>query len=126
MVAMQTWEVWYPEAAATGLLLARGRLDPTAVLWLHAAPPTVAVTVRDGEDRPIALGEGLAREGPHLPMTRLWIVGDRVRREDRWPTEADLGSRVILPGGEVGTLTAWWHAADGSEWRWSVEFYNRR
>jgi hypothetical protein len=123
---MQTWEVWYPDAAATGLLLARGRLDPTTVLWLHAAPPTLSVTVRDGEERPIARGEGLAREGPRLPMTRLWIEGDRVRREDRWPTDADLGSRVMLPGGEIGTLTAWWHAAAGDEWRWSVEFYNHQ
>ena len=123
---MQTWEVWYPDAAATGLLLARGRLDPTAVLWLHAAPPTLSVTVRDGEERPIARGEGLAREGPRLPMTRLWIEGDRVRREDRWPTDADLGGRVMLPGGEVGTLTAWWHAVAGDEWRWSVEFYNHQ
>ncbi len=123
---MQTWEVWYPDAAATGLLLARGRLDPTEVLWLHAAPPTLSVAVRDEEERPIARGEGLAREGPRLPMTRLWIAGDRVRREDRWPTDADLGSRVMLPGGEVGTLTAWWHAADGGEWRWSVEFYNHQ
>jgi hypothetical protein len=49
-----------------------------------------------------------------------------VRREDRWPTQADLGSLVILPGGEVGVLTAWWNADDGSAWRWSVEFSNRR
>ena len=123
---MQTWEVWYPDAAATGLLVARGRLDPTSVLWLHAAPPTLAVTVRDEEDRVVARGEGLAREGERLPMTRLWIEGEQVRREDRWPSAADLGSRVMLPGGEVGTLTAWWHAADGNEWRWSVEFYNHR
>lgn len=123
---MHTWEVWYPDAAATGLLVARGRLDPTGVLWLHAAPPTLSVAVRDGDDRVIARGEGLAREGARLPMTRLWIDEGRVRREDRWPDDADLGSRVILPGGEVGTLTAWWHAADGSEWRWSVEFYNHQ
>jgi hypothetical protein len=59
-------------------------------------------------------------------MTRLWIEGGTVRREDRWPTDADLGAPVILPGGEVGTLIAWWHAEDGSEWRWAVEFYNHR
>ncbi len=46
-------------------------------------------------------------------MTRLWIGEGRVRREDRWPTDADLGNRVMLPRGEVGTLTAWWHADDG-------------
>lgn len=126
MAEMQTWELWYPEAAATGLLIARGRLDPTDTLWLHAAPATLSVTVRDANDRPVAQGEGLAREGPQLPMTRLWREGNAVRREDRWPTAADLGSLVILPGGEVGTLTAWWNADDGNEWRWSVEFYNQR
>lgn len=126
MAEMQTWEIWYPEAAANGLLVARGRLDATTSLWLHAAPPTLAVTVRDAADRPVAGGEGLARAGEQLPMTRLWIDGGAVRREDRWPTDADLGGLVILPGGEVGVLTAWWHAADGSAWRWSVEFYNHR
>ena len=50
--------------------------------------------------------------------------GDQVERQDRWPTEADLGALVILPGGEVGRLMAWWNADDGSEWRWQVEFYN--
>jgi hypothetical protein len=49
-----------------------------------------------------------------------------VIREDRWPTDADLGAIVILPGGEAGVLTAWWNADDGSAWRWSVEFSNRR
>ena len=59
-------------------------------------------------------------------MTRLVRRGDAILREDRWPTDADLGAVVILPGGEAGILTAWWNAPDGSEWRWSVEFANRR
>ncbi len=74
MAEMQTWELWYPEAAANGLLVARGRLDPTDVLWVHAAPPTLAVTVRDGDDRPVARGEGLTRAGEQLPMTRLRVA----------------------------------------------------
>ena len=123
---MQTWEIWYPEAAANGLLVARGRLDATDILWIHAAPAILSVTVRDAEDRPIAQGEGLIREGNQLPMTRLWREEGAIRREDRWPTEDDLGNLVILPGGEVGTLTAWWNADDASAWRWSVEFYNHR
>lgn len=126
MAEMHTWEIWYPEAAATGLLVARGRLDRTATLWLHAAPPSLAVVVRDADDRPVARGEGLERQGEQLPMTRLRVEGEKVRREDRWPTAADLGALVILPGGEVGTLTAWWNAADSSEWRWSLELYNHR
>jgi hypothetical protein len=124
--ALQTWELWYPAAAATGLPFARGRIDPAEVLWVHAAPERLAVTIRDGDDRVIARGEPLERRGPYLPTTRLWLEGDEVRREDRWPTDDDLGSLIILPGGEVGTLVAWWNAPDGSEWRWRVEFYNRR
>lgn len=124
--AVQTWELWFPEAGATGLEFARARIDPTDVLWVHAAPPTLAVTVREDDDRVTARGEPLRREGDQLPMTRLWVRGDRVEREDRWPNDGDLGALVILPGGEVGTLLGWWNADDGSEWRWQVEFYNHR
>jgi hypothetical protein len=121
-----TWELWYPAAAATGMEFARGRIDPTEVLWVHAAPDRLAVTVREGDDRVIARGEDLRREGRYLPMTRLTLEDGEVRRADRWPTDDDLGALVILPGGEVGVLTAWWNAEDGSAWRWSVEFSNSR
>ena len=124
--ALQTWELWYPAAGATGLEFARGRIDPTTVLWVHAAPDRLAVTVRTGDDRVLARGEPLERTGRSYPMTRLTMQGDAVTREDRWPTDADLGALVILPGGEVGVLTAWWNAEDGSAWRWSVELSNRR
>ena len=45
---METWEVWFPAAAANGLLVARARVDPAQVMWLHAAPEVVAVVVREG------------------------------------------------------------------------------
>jgi hypothetical protein len=124
--AMEIWDLWVADLAATGLSFARGRIDPHAVLWVHAAPTVLSVTVRDGDDQVVARGESLERQGERLPMTRLTRVGDRVVREDRWPTPQDLGSLVILPGGEVGTLRAWQNAPDGSEWRWQVEFYNHR
>jgi len=126
MTTPQTWELYYPEAAATGVEIARSRVDPTDVVWLHAAPPVLAVTVREGDDRVIARGEPLTREGPYMPMTRLERRGGLVTRTDRWPTDADLGAVVILPGGEAGILKSWWNASDGSEWRWAVEFFNRR
>ena len=125
-VGVQTWELWYPGAAATGLLFARGRLDPTTVLWVHAAPDILAVTVRDGKDHIVARADELRREGEALPVTRLAIHGKQLRRVDRWPTVADIGSLIILHGGEVGRLVEWWNAPDGSEWRWRVEFFNRR
>ncbi len=121
---MQTWDLWFPDAGATGLPFARGRMDSTDVLWVHAAPPSLNVTVRDAEERVLTSGENLPRVGKRLPLTRLVRCGDSVEREDRWPTQADLGALVILQGGEVGRLIAWWNADDGSEWRWQVEFYN--
>jgi hypothetical protein len=121
---METWDLWYPDAGATGIPFARGRLDPTDVLWVHAAPPRLAVTVRDGDEHVIARGEPLQRSGERFPLTRLARRGSSVSREDRWPTQDDLGAMVILPGGEVGTLISWWNADDGSEWRWQVELYN--
>ena len=123
---LHTWELWYPGAGATGLPLARARIDPHDVVWAHSLPRKVAVTVRQGDDRVVARGEGLTREAGYLPMSRLALEGDTISREDRWPTDADLGSVVILPGGEAGILTAWWNAEDGKSWRWSVEFSNRR
>ena len=126
MTTVHTWELYYPESGATGIEIARARIDPTQAVWLHAAPPVLAVTVREGDDRILARGEPLKREGPHLPMTRLERQGSAVTRTDRWPTDADLGAIVILPGGEAGILKSWWNASDGSEWRWVVEFFNRR
>lgn len=126
MSDLHTWEIWYPGAGATGIPIARARIDPVDGVWAHALARKVAVTVRQGDDAVVARGENLAREGRFKPMTRLWLEGDAVQREDRWPTDDDLGAIVILPGGEAGVLTAWWNADDGMEWRWSVEFRNSR
>jgi hypothetical protein len=84
------------------------------------------VEVRDDSGRLLAAGDQLRRTGPDVPMTRLRRRDGRVEREDGWPGVEDLGRPVLLSGGEAGILKAWWNADDGSEWRWSVEFYNRR
>src|SRR5688500_1685688 len=109
---LHTWEVYYPEAAATGLPFARCRIDPTQVLWLHSAPDRLAVTVREGDERVVARGEPLERQGDQFPMTRLQLRDGAISREDRFPTQADLGAIVLLPGGEAGVLKAWWNAED--------------
>jgi hypothetical protein len=101
-------------------------MDATEVLWVHSAPDVMSVRVRDGEERLVAAGHSLTRQGERFPMTRLERRGAEVVREDRWPLPTDEGALVILPGGEVGTLLSWWNAQDGSEWRWRVEFYNHR
>jgi hypothetical protein len=121
----QVWDLWFPHAAAQGLPFARGRLDATEVLLVHAAPDALDVWVRGDDGQLIAEGKGLARTADR-PMARLAVRNGRIAREDLWPDDRDLGHPVILPGGEVGILRAWWNAEDGSAWRWQVEFSNRR
>ncbi len=36
------WDLWYPEAGATGVPFARGRLNPTEVLWVEDRWPEAA------------------------------------------------------------------------------------
>ena len=120
---LQYWTIWYPKAAAAGLLLARGRLDAADQLLVHSAPDTITVEVTDETGRRLAYGQDLPQT-LRSPMCRLRRVDDRVVREDLWPAETDLGTLVLLPGGEVGVLKHWWHADDRQSWRWQVEFYN--
>jgi hypothetical protein len=124
---LEIWDLWFPEAGATGVSFCRSRVDSEVAgerVLVHAAPPTLDVTVRAADDgRVVAIGSGLRRGEPG-PISFLVRDGDRIRLEDGWPTDAELGRLVLLPGGEAGTLVRWWHADDRSEWRWSVEFYN--
>jgi hypothetical protein len=122
---MQTWDLWYPKAAATGLSFARCKIDPVKRLLVHAAPPVLSVTVRDEQGSVVAEGLDLPAQAD-TPITRLTILDGRVEREEIWPENADLGCIVVLPGGEAGFLKQWWNAADHSEWRWLVEFYNQK
>ncbi|MBK5306889.1 MAG: hypothetical protein JJD92_09405 [Frankiaceae bacterium] len=122
----ETWLLLFPDAGAAGLPFARTNLDPDDAgerVLVHAAPPTLEVIVTDESGTTIARGEGLERheEGP---MSYLVRRGDRITLEDGWPNDDDIGRLVILPGGETGVLTTWWHAEDRTEWRWQVEFYN--
>ena len=123
--AHETWDLWFPEAAARGLPFARGRLRATEALLAHALPEVIDVEVRDDAGRLLARGTGLRRTA-ETPIARLTRVGEHIERVDVWPGPQDLGRPVILAGGEVGILLAWWNAPDEQEWRWSVEFYNHR
>lgn len=123
-MTLQAWDLWIPDAAATGVPFARGRLDETDVLLVHSAPHLLTVEVRDGDGELVASGHDLAR-AQQVPMTRLRRVGRTVTREEFWPGAPDYGTPVLLPGGEVGLLREWWHRDDRREWRWTVEFYNR-
>jgi hypothetical protein len=122
---LQIWDLWYPQAGATGISFARGRLDATNVLLVHAPPSMLTVEVRSEQGQRLAYAENLPYTADR-PIARLTVKGEGITREDLWPTEADIGQSIILPGGEVGKLVKWWNAGDESEWRWQVEFYNRR
>ena len=123
---LEVWDLWFPDAGATGIAFARSRVDDQAAgnrLLVHAAPPKLDVAVRDQDGKLIAQGSGLER-GQSGPMSYLVRQGEAISLEDGWPSQDDLGRLVILPGGEAGVLKAWWHAEDHSEWRWQLEFYN--
>ena len=121
----QIWDLWISDVGATGISFARGRLDATDVIIVHAAPEKLNVEVRDRQGNVLARGENLPRTA-NSPMARLRRQGNEITRVDIWPTEADYGTRVIVAGGEVGILQKWWNDAGQQEWRWSLEFYNHR
>jgi hypothetical protein len=122
---LQIWDLWYPQAAATGIAFARGRMETTQIVLVHAPPPMLTVEVRSDNGKRLAYTQDLAQTADR-PIARLTLQGESIQREDLWPTQEDIGRLVILPGGEVGKLLSWWNAEDGSEWRWQVEFYNHR
>jgi hypothetical protein len=121
---VHVWSLRYPFAGSTGVEFARGRIDPTPVLLAHAAPEALTVEVYENGSRLVAVGSDLIRKSDPTPITRLTIDAERVLREDIWPGDDDVGLPVILPGGEVGILTAWSNAADLTSWEWSVRFSN--
>lgn len=125
MNQQQVWDLWIPDAAAQGVSFARGRLDESDVMIVHAAPEKLTVEVFDDNRVLLAQGVDLPRTA-NTPMARLTRRGKQVTREDIWPTEADYGTPVILAGGEVGILQQWWNDAEQQEWRWSLQFYNHR
>ena len=118
------WELRNPDGGAMGLEFARGQSSPTDVMLVHATPTRINVEVRTWEGQLVAAGRNLKHEDV-APMARLSITDGKVTRENIWPTDEDVGMPVILPGGEVGILKAWWNDDIGQEWRWSVEFANR-
>lgn len=120
---METWSLWYPKAGATGVLIARARIDPQEAVLAHASGDVVTVEVHDEDGKLVAFGQDLQRTQPS-PMALYRRTGSQVSREDLWPTHEHLGMVVILPGGEAAVLTSWWNADDRKEWRWQIELYN--
>lgn len=122
---MQVWDLWIADVGAIGISFARGRLNSTETMIVHAAPEKLNVEVRNDAGTVLAQGQDLART-TNSPMAILRIQGNTITREDFWPTEGDYGTPVIVAGGEVGILQRWWNDSQQQEWRWSIEFYNHR
>ena len=122
----EDWELWYPQAGATGLLFGRCRVAAGyTVALVHAAPQMLTAVVRGADGAIMAQGQDLAAAAD-TPIARLTRRGDTIERADIWPSADELGLPVLLCGGEAGILTSWWHADDQSQWRWQIELYNRR
>ncbi|GAC1425552.1 MAG: hypothetical protein PVS3B3_26220 [Ktedonobacteraceae bacterium] len=122
---MHIWDLWIADVGATGISFARGHLDATETMIVHAAPEKLNVEVRDDTGTVLAQGQDLTRT-TNSPMAKLRRQGNTIMREDFWPTEADYGTPVIVAGGEVGILKHWWNDSQQQEWRWNIEFYNHR
>jgi hypothetical protein len=91
---LEVWDLWFPDAGATGIAFARSRVDDQAAgnrLLVHAAPPTLEVAVRDQDGKLIAHGQGLERGQPG-PMSYLVRHDDKIVLEDGWPTPGGPGA----------------------------------
>ena len=122
--AFTVWDLRSTDGGASGLAFARASLDPSRSILVHAAPFRLDVEVRSNGEHLIAVGHDLRAEpGETTPVARLVLDGTRVLRSQVWPTERDLGSIVLLPGGEAGVLRSWETSPDRSEWTWSLELH---
>ena len=119
-----TWDLRSRDGGMNGLEFARcTTAGGFSRVLVHAAPAQLGLTVVADDDT-VVLRAHADRDGAYSPITLLELDGDRVRRTEVWPGPELYGLAVLLPGGEVGVLTAWEHAPDRSWWRWSVEFSN--
>ncbi|MGY1637318.1 hypothetical protein ACI78V_11760 [Geodermatophilus sp. SYSU D00742] len=119
-----TWNLRSRDGGMNGLEFARATTaGGFSRVLVHAAPAHLQVEVVAEDDGLVVRGDA-DRDGDYSPITLLRLEGGSLTRSEVWPGPELLGLPVLLPGGEVGVLTAWEHAADRSWWRWSVEFSN--
>jgi hypothetical protein len=121
-----TWELRSRDGGMNGLEFARcTTASGFSRVLVHAAPAQLQLTVVADDDT-VVLRADADRDSTYSPVTLLELDDGRVRRSEVWPGPELYGLPVLLPGGEVGVLTAWEHAPDRSWWRWTVEFSNHR
>lgn len=115
-----TWFVRAP-GGADGVAFARGRSEVLDRILIHAAPPVIDVEVFDNGERLLASGTHLAARQDAGPIEVLALDGVRILRSSARPAD-EIGSAVLLAGGEIGRLTAWMFDEDGERWTWSLRF----
>jgi hypothetical protein len=115
-----TWCVRAP-GGADGVAFARGRSEVLDRILVHAAPPVIDVEVFDNGERLLASGAHLAAQQDAGPIELLALDGLRVVRSPTRPQD-EIGSAVLLAGGEIGRLTGWTFDQGGDRWSWSVRF----
>ena len=121
-----TWELRSRDGGMNGLEFCRSTTaSGFSRVLVHAAPAQLGVTVVADDDTVVLRGDA-DRDGDYSPITLLELDSGGVRRTEVWPGPELYGLPVLLPGGEVGVLTAWEHAPERNWWRWSVEFSNHR
>jgi hypothetical protein len=75
---LQIRDLWYPQAAATGLPFARGRLNSTNVLLVHAPPSMLTVEVRSEDGRRLAYAQDMPQAAD--ARSRVWPCGENRSR----------------------------------------------
>jgi hypothetical protein len=65
---LQIWDVWYSQAGATGIPFARGRLQETNSLLVHAPPPVLTVEVRNNRGQRLAFARDLEQTARIIPV----------------------------------------------------------
>ena len=117
------WRTWVIRApgGADGVPFARGRSAPLERMLIHAPPPVLDAEVFDNGERLVAQGTDLRADEAAGPIDLLTVDGVRVLRSSVEPTD-ELGTVVLLAGGEIGTLMSWEWSEDRDRWRWTVRF----
>ena len=119
------WTIRTSDGGATGLEFAQARIEAEhRSILVHASPSAIDVDVTSNGSRLIATGRDLRGDGS-APMSRLRIEGLRITRTDVWPSDDDLGTIVVLHGGEAGELLTWETDDELLHWTWSLRFQGR-
>jgi hypothetical protein len=119
------WTIRTSDGGATGLEFAQARIEARhRSILVHAPPTAIDVDVSSNGSQLIAMGRDLRGDGS-APMSRLRIEGLRITRTDVWPADADLGTIVVLHGGEAGELLTWDTDGELLHWTWSLRFRGR-